>query len=109
MSYSNGLLPVKYSIHEPHYKGEKGDPGIGFKLDSDGNYDLENKKLTNVKNGDDDHDVWVKSQIENYVANKTDLLNGSLPAKVTNNKAAIYSNSGSIRSNRMYLKDQYGQ
>ena len=58
-------------------KGDKGDDGNGFKLNSDGNYDLENKKLTNVKNGDNENDVMVKSQIEEYVensvTNKADL------------------------------------
>ena len=58
-------------------KGDKGDDGNGFKLNSDGNYDLENKKLTNVRNGDNENDVMVKSQIEEYVensvTNKADL------------------------------------
>ena len=60
-------------------RGVKGDNGNGFKLNSDGNYDLENKKLTNVRNGDNDNDVMVKSQIEEYVensvTNKADLTN----------------------------------
>ena len=34
-------------------KGEKGDPGIGFKLTSDGNYDLQNKKVFNLDTPDD--------------------------------------------------------
>ncbi|MCV6577190.1 MAG: hypothetical protein OIF58_15810, partial [Cohaesibacter sp.] len=49
-------------------------PGIGFKVDAYGNYDIENKKLTNVQNGDMDHDVMVKSQIEGYVDNKIQEL-----------------------------------
>ena len=89
--------------------GPRGPPGIGFKVDAYGNYDIENKKLTNVQNGDADHDVMVKSQIEGYVSNKTQYLDGVLPAQVTNNKAVIYSNSGSIHSNALYLKDQYDQ
>ena len=109
MIYSNGLLPEKYSNIESGEKGEKGDPGVGFKLDSSGNYDLENNKLTNVQMGDASNDVMVKSQIEGYVINKTDLLNGFLPAKVTNNKAVVYSNSESVHSNGLYLKDRFGQ
>ena len=89
--------------------GPKGDPGVGYKIDANGNYDIENKKLINVKNGDADHDAMTKSQIEGYVGNKTQYLDGVLPAQVTNNKAVIYSNSGSIHSNALYLKDQYGQ
>ena len=59
--------------------GPKGPPGIGFKLDSDNNYDMNNKKLTNVQNGSADHDVMVKSQIEsNFVAISGDTMTGSL-------------------------------
>ena len=86
-----------------------GPQGIGYKLDANGNFDIENKKLTNVQNGDMDKDVMTKSQIEGYVSNKTQYLDGVLPAKVTNNKAVIYSPSGGIHSNGLYLKDQYGQ
>ena len=70
-------------------------PGIGFTLTQDGNYDLENKKLTNVRNGDDNNDVMVKTQ----------YVDGVLPAQVLKNKAVIYSPSGSVHSNAMYLKD----
>ena len=90
-------------------QGLPGPQGIGYKLDANGNFDIENKKLTNVQNGDMDRDVMTKSQIEGYVSNKTQYLDGVLPAKVTNNKAVIYSQSGSIHSNGLYLKDQYGQ
>ena len=89
--------------------GEPGSPGVGYKLNSDGNYNIQNKKLVNVKNGDADNDVMVKSQIEGYVSNKTQYLDGALPAQATNNKAAIYSNSGSLHSNALYLKDRFGQ
>ena len=40
--------------------------------------------MVNVKNGDDDHDVMVKSQIEGYVSDKTKYLDGVLPAQVLN-------------------------
>ena len=90
-------------------QGPAGPQGIGFKLDANGNYDIKNKKLTNVKHGDMGNDVMVKSQIEGYVSNKTQYLDNVLPSKVTNNKAVIYSSSGSIHSNALYLKDQYGQ
>ena len=90
-------------------QGIPGPQGIGYKLDPNGNFDIENKKLTNVQNGDMDRDVMTKSQIEGYVGNKTQYLDGVLPAKVTNNKAVIYSPSGGIHSNGLYLKDEYGQ
>ena len=108
MSFYNGILNHEDN-HGSGQIGPRGLPGIGFKVDALGNFDIENKKLTNVQNGDMDHDVMVKSQIEGYVSNKTQYLDGVLPAQVTNNKAVIYSNSGSIHSNALYLKDQYSQ
>ena len=33
---------------QPGPPGQRGPPGIGFVLTKDGNYDLENKQLTNV-------------------------------------------------------------
>ena len=52
-------------------QGPPGPQGVGYKVDAQGNYNIQNKKLTNVKNGDMDHDVMVESQIEGYVSNKT--------------------------------------
>ena len=108
MSFYNGILNHNDN-HESTQVGQRGLPGIGYKLTSDGNYDIENKKLTNVKNGDMDHDVMIKSQIEGYVSNKTQLLDGVNPGQVTNNKAVIYSPSAGIHTNDLYLKDQYSQ
>ena len=90
-------------------QGIPGPQGIGYKLDANGNFDIENKKLTNVQNGDMDHDVMTKSQIEGYVSNKTQYIDNINPGEVKNNKAAIYSNTGSLHSNSLYLKDQYKQ
>ena len=90
-------------------QGIPGPQGIGYKLDQNGNFDIENKKLTNVKNGDMDKDVMIKSQIEGYVSNKTQYIDNINPGEVKNNKAAIYSNTGSLHSNSLYLKDQYKQ
>ena len=111
MSFYNGILNHDDN-HESSQAGQigpRGLPGIGFKLDANGDYDIENKKLTNVKDGDANNDVMVKSQIEGYVSNKTQYLDGVNPGQVDNNKAVIYSNTGSIHSNALYLKDRYGQ
>lgn len=50
MSYSNGLLPNDY-YHETIERGKDGRDGVGFHLTDDGNYDMQNKKLTNVGEG----------------------------------------------------------
>ena len=47
MSYSNGLLSDQtfhYQISGKGEKCERGFPGVGFKLTSDGNHDMQNKK-----------------------------------------------------------------
>ena len=64
----------KYSTGGISTAGLPGPPGLGFALTEDGNYDMENKKLVNVKNGDGEHDVMVKSQIEGCVSNNTSNL-----------------------------------
>ena len=68
MSFYNGILNHDDN-HESSQGGKRGLPGIGYKLTSDGNYDIENKKLTNVQNGDANNDVMTKNQIEGYVNN----------------------------------------
>ena len=45
-------------------QGAAGPQGIGFKLTPNGNYDIQNKKLVNVKQGADPNDVVTKSQIQ---------------------------------------------
>ena len=63
-------------------QGPSGPQGIGYKLDANGNFDIENKKLTNVQNGDMDRDVMTKSQIEGYVSNKTQYIDNINPGEV---------------------------
>ena len=77
-------------------QGAAGPQGIGFKLTPNGNYDKQNKKLVNVKQGADPNDVVTKSQIQ--------LLDNA-PGDVRANKAVIYSNSGSVHTNSIYLQD----
>ena len=77
-------------------QGAAGPQGIGFKLTPNGNYDIQNKKLVNVKQGADPNDVVTKNQIQ--------LLDNA-PGDVRANKAVIYSNSGSVHTNSIYLQD----
>ena len=78
-------------------QGPQGPPGIGFKINSDNNYDMENKKLTNVNPGTNNNDVVVKAQIQS--------IEGSSPGAVVNDKAVIYSGTGSVHAQSLYLKD----
>ena len=93
MSFYNGVLNYNAFSAE---KGDRGLPGIGFKLDGDNNYDMQNKKLVNVKQGTNPNDVVTKKQIE--------LLNNT-SGNVQADKAVIYSNTGSVHTNSVYLQD----
>ena len=77
-------------------QGPAGPQGIGFKLTQNGNYDIQNKKLVNYKQGADLNNVVTKSQIQ--------LLDNA-PGNVQADKAVIYSNTGSVHTNSIYLQD----
>ena len=93
MSFYNGVSNYN---HSTAVRGARGLPGICFKLDGDNNYDIQNKKLVNVKQGADPNDVVTKSQIQ--------LLDNA-PGNVQADKAVIYSNTGSVHTNSVYLQD----
>ena len=100
MSYSNGLLPDQ-SYQTANKYVQRGLPGIGFKLTDMGDYDMQNKKLTNVKSGTDSNDAVNKSQLDS----STNLLQGSRAGDVVNDKAVIYSNTGAVHARSLYLLD----
>ena len=93
MSFYNGVLNHNSFSAQ---KGDRGLPGIGFKLDGDNNYDMQNKKLVNVKQGSNPNDAVTNSQIQS--------LDNS-PGNVQADKAVIYSNTGSVHTNSVYLQD----
>ena len=70
--HSNNNQPQQQSF----LRGLRGSPGVGFSLTSDGNYDMNNKKLKNVGEGVESSDTVTKHQLEvamNTKANKTSL------------------------------------
>ena len=76
MSYSNGLLSDQ-SYQTANKYVQRGLPGVGFKLTVTGDYDMQNKKLVNVDEGDNNHDVVNKHQLDvglQTKSNKTDVL-----------------------------------
>ena len=75
--------------------------GVGFKLTDTGDYDMQNKKLTNVISGTDSNDAVNKSQLDTT----TNLLHGSCAGDVVNDKAVIYSNTGAVHANSLYIED----
>ena len=100
MSYSNGLLPDQ-SYQTANKYVQRGLPGVGFKLAVTGDYDMQNKKLTNVKSGTDSNDAVNESQLDAT----TNLLHGSRAGDVVNDKAVIYSNTGAVHANSLYIED----
>ena len=96
MSFYNGILNFNDSSSGKGERGERGFPGVGFKLDENGNYDIQNKKLVNVKQGTNPNDAVTNSQIQS--------LDNS-PGNVQADKAVIYSNMGSVHTNSVYLQD----
>lgn len=74
-----GVFNVQSS--DKHYqfaKGIQGAPGVGFNLTADGNFDITNKKLTNVADGTDKNDAVTKQQLDNVsgdVTSDIDLKN----------------------------------
>ena len=104
MSYSNGLLPDQ-SYQTVNKYVQKGLPGVGFKLTVTGDYDMQNKKLTNVKSGTDSNDAVNKSQLDAT----TNLLHGSRAGDVVYDKAVIYSDTGAVHANSLYIEDPSDQ
>ena len=98
MSFYNGILNHDEGSGLENIRGARGSPGIGFKLDSNNDYDMQNKKLANVKQGTNNDDVVTKSQIQ--------LLDGVRPGYVTNDKVAVYSDTGALHTQSLYLKDE---
>ena len=63
------------SNHQPFSRGVQGAQGVGFNLTADGNYDMVNKKLTNVGNPTSNTDAATKKYVdENSGGGKTSLL-----------------------------------
>ena len=80
MSYSNGLLQSNSDVASS-VKGPRGEPGLGYKLTSSGDYNMDNKILFNVKTQDDVHEDSdydsIKKDYESAV-NKEYLRNNFL-------------------------------
>jgi len=76
MGVSNGQLQ-KQSGSGKGEKGEKGDPGIGFNLTDDDNFDIDSKRLTDVAEPKDNSDAATKNYVKNAInskAEKTDVI-----------------------------------
>jgi len=79
MGYSNGQVQTQ-SGSATGEKGQKGDPGIGFNLTDDGNFDIDSKRLTDVAEPVDKNDAATRNYVDtkntavNSKAEKTDVI-----------------------------------
>ena len=97
-------------IHQEEARVEKdprGPAGAGFKLTSDGNFDLENKKLTNVADATSNNETVTKSQLDlKPDSTAVLLLNGQYhmtgDLDLRGNKLIL---PGEINMNRKLIKD----
>ena len=60
-------------------QGQRGEPGVGFNLTSDGNYDMVNKKLVNVADGTASSDtITKKNQLDTKLSKHGRIMTGNL-------------------------------
>ena len=99
--FNEQIKTDKISTNVQGQQGPPGPQGIGFKLDRNNNYDMQNKKLVNVDSGTNAEDAINNSQLDT----KTILLQNASPGTVVNNKAVIYSDTGSVHTKSVYFED----
>ena len=98
---------TKYIITKCGGKGPRGPAGAGFKLTSDGNFNLENKKLTNVADATQQNEAVTKSQLDGkpdstavLLLNGQNHMTGEL--ELRGNKIIL---PGEINMNRKLIKE----
>ena len=69
-----GIFNEHSSNQHPFARGIQGAPGVGFNLTADGNYDMVNKKLTNVGQPVSNTDAATKKYVDENSGGKTSLL-----------------------------------
>ena len=87
-------------------KSIKGEQGIGFKLTNDGNYDIDNKRLTNIADPSDNKDAINKGYFENASSNL--LVRGQdidMNNKTIKNLSWPHDNNDAVPKKYLY---QYG-
>ena len=67
MGYSNGQLETSSGTGKGE-RGEPGLPGIGYNLTDDGNFDIDNKRLTDVADPVDDGDAATKKYVDDHIS-----------------------------------------
>ena len=106
MSYSNGLLSES-TASKGGKDGKDGLPGVGFKLTSVGDFDLQNKRLTNVAEGTENSDSVTKHQVDTLkIQLKADSLQVDGSSHMTGDldlRGQKLINPGEIEMNRKLI------
>ena len=106
MSYSNGLLSESTSS-QGGKDGKDGLPGVGFKLTSVGDFDLQKKRLTNVAEGTENSDSVTKHQVDTLkIQLKADSLQVDGSSHMTGDldlRGQKLINPGEIEMNRKLI------
>ena len=107
MSYSNGLLSETSTAPQRGKDGKDGLPGVGFKLTSAGDFDLQKKRLTNVAEGTENSDSVTKHQVDTLkIQLKADSLQVDGSSHMTGDldlRGQKLINPGEIKMNRKLI------
>ena len=107
MSYSNGLLSETSTAPQRGKDGKDGLPGVGFKLTSAGDFDLQKKRLTNVAEGTENSDSVTKHQVDTLkIQLKADSLQVDGSSHMTGDldlRGQKLINPGEIEMNRKLI------
>ena len=100
------------NIHNTHSttnvagRGER-PAGIGFKLNANGNYDIDNKKLTEVAEGTDNSDAITKHQLDTGLNTKVNISDTSLIGNPEARKLVKYLPDEGIIAPKLYIEDEF--
>ena len=108
MSYLNGMLSESTSQGGKDGKdGKDGLPGVGLKLTSSGDFDLQKKRLTNVAEGTENSDSVTKHQVDTLkIQLKADSLQVDGSSHMTGDldlRGQKLINPGEIEMNRKLI------
>lgn len=86
----------KFGRHSDHVKtkGTRGPPGAGFKLTSDGNYDIDTKLLCNVQDANVDGDAVNLGTLKRKLNGCLKLSSKPLPTREWNAENIVITNVG---------------
>ena len=99
MGYSNGQLEQNQQTGKGE-PGPPGLPGIGFRLTDDGDFDIDNKRLTSVSDPIEKSDGATKSYVDNHFGSGPDSDASKAYVNSENAKQNLIINEKSNKSDR---------